>query len=245
MDLKEIKGDLVRRHPWESSRLSFFKNVLGNHGPRQVFSIFDVGSGDAFFSQEVHKEFFPKAKLFCFDLFYSEEKRFGLIHFTRNRPTERFDLILLMDVLEHIEKDSEYLEEIVKKNSKDSSLFLISVPAWQQLYSLHDKKLGHVRRYSFKEFEKLLKEAGLTPVLFGGLFHSLLFPRLLIKWQERKLSDNDATLTRDLGEWKKGYFLSKLIEVCLYADNCFSLFCARLGLKIPGLSVWALARRKH
>ena len=158
MDLKEIRGDVVRRHPWESSRLSFFKNVLGNYGSKQVSTILDIGSGDAFFAQEIHKAFFPKAKLICFDLNYTEEKRYGLIQFTKTRPSERFDLFLMMDVLEHAERDEEFLEEIVKKNSKGTSLFLISVPAWQKLYTLHDKKLGHFRRYSFNQFEKLLNE---------------------------------------------------------------------------------------
>lgn len=245
MDLKEIKQDLVRRHPWESSRLSFFKNVLGNYGSKQVSSILDIGSGDGFFSQEVHKEFFSKAKLVCFDFNYTEEKHYGLVHFTKHTSSERFDLILLMDVLEHVEHETEFLENVVKKNSKGTSLFLLSVPAWQKLYSLHDQKLGHFRRYSFKQFEKLLDEAGLEIVLSGGLFHSLLIPRLLTKFHERKVKESQSSLTKDLGEWRGGYCLTRFIELLLSLDNACSLLAARVGLKIPGLSVWALARRKH
>ena len=244
VDLKEIRGDVVRRHPWESSRLSFFKNVLGNYGSKQVSTILDIGSGDAFFAQEIHKAFFPKAKLICFDLNYTEEKRYGLIQFTKTRPSERFDLFLMMDVLEHAERDEEFLEEIVKKNSKGTSLFLISVPAWQKLYTLHDKKLGHFRRYSFNQFEKLLNEAGLEVVLSGGLFHGLLLPRLMTKIQEKKLGESHSPLTKDLGEWKGGYCLTRFLECLLYLDNTFSLLMATAGIKIPGLSVWCLARRK-
>ncbi len=240
-----MKGDLVRRHPWESSRLSFFKNVLANHGPKQVSAILDIGSGDGFFSQEIQKEFFLKAKLVCFDLNYIEEKNYGLVHFIKHPPSEHFDLILMMDVLEHVEHEAEFLESIIKKNRKGSSLFLISVPAWQKLYSLHDQKLGHLRRYNFKLFEKTLNEAGLEIVLSGGLFYSLILPRLLTKFQERKMKGNQTSLTKDLGEWRGGYCCTRLIELLLSLDNALSLLAARVGLKVPGLSLWALARRKH
>lgn len=60
---------------------------------------------------------------------------------------DKFDTIIYIDVLEHIE-DSE--KEIIrlKKKLKDNGKLLILVPAYQFLFNEFDEKLGHFRRYN-------------------------------------------------------------------------------------------------
>jgi protein-L-isoaspartate O-methyltransferase len=59
---------------------------------------------------------------------------------------ERFDTILYIDVIEHIEKDSLELESISKHLSLGGHLIVL-VPAYQFLFSEFDKAIGHYRRY--------------------------------------------------------------------------------------------------
>jgi len=69
----------------------------------------------------------------------------------------KYDTILYLDVLEHIKNDQYELTEAYKLLKKGGTL-IICVPAFQYLYSLYDKKIGHYRRYSKSDFIKLLKK---------------------------------------------------------------------------------------
>lgn len=66
-----------------------------------------------------------------------------------------YDLILLADVIEHIQEDKNALEKLFSKLKADGKL-IIFVPACQYLYSPFDKQIGHFRRYSMKSLEKIL-----------------------------------------------------------------------------------------
>jgi len=63
--------------------------------------------------------------------------------------TERFDTIIYIDVLEHIEDPEREVEEITKR-LKNGGHLIILVPAYNYLYSSFDKKIGHFRRYNKK-----------------------------------------------------------------------------------------------
>jgi len=64
-------------------------------------------------------------------------------------PHEKFDTILYIDVLEHIEHDKEELEKACSHLREGGHLIVLS-PAFQSLYSPFDKAIGHFRRYSKK-----------------------------------------------------------------------------------------------
>ena len=55
-------------------------------------------------------------------------------------------------------------------------------PAWQPLFTQHDVALRHFRRYAPDQGARLLETGGLEIVRKGGLFHSLLLPRLARSW---------------------------------------------------------------
>lgn len=66
-----------------------------------------------------------------------------------------FDTIVLTHVLEHIENDREaltHLHSLLKPEGK----VLIEVPALQSLFSVHDKLLGHFRRYNKSNFRAMV-----------------------------------------------------------------------------------------
>ena len=69
---------------------------------------------------------------------------------------KNFDTIIYLDVLEHIKNDKKELNEAYKLLKKNGSM-IICVPAFQFLYSMYDKKIGHYRRYSKSDFVKLLQ----------------------------------------------------------------------------------------
>ena len=62
-------------------------------------------------------------------------------------PGRTFDLIVLMDVLEHLEDDSGCLKAL-RKRLKPGGSIVISVPALKMLWSPHDDSHHHFRRYT-------------------------------------------------------------------------------------------------
>lgn len=100
----------------------------------------------------------------------------GKLLFKRNH----FDLVLVLDILEHLKDDGGILKEI-KRVIKVNGLVLITVPAYCWLFSYWDKMLGHQRRYSKTLLEKKLKKAGLEVIYLGYFFSLFLFPALLVR----------------------------------------------------------------
>lgn len=66
-----------------------------------------------------------------------------------------FDIVVSFDVIEHIEDDVKATSEIYRVLKKNG-YFVFSVPAFQPLFSSHDRVLGHKRRYSKKSIASLL-----------------------------------------------------------------------------------------
>lgn len=84
------------------------------------------------------------------------------------------DLIGLFDVLEHVEDDAaslRALHEILKPGGR----LVVTVPAYQWLWSRHDEMLHHFRRYARRELGERLGAAGFT-VRRLTHFNSVLFP---------------------------------------------------------------------
>ncbi len=70
-------------------------------------------------------------------------------------PTTKFDTVLYIDVLEHIEDDSGELARAASR-MKPGGKLLIVAPAWTWLYSAFDRAIGHYRRYTKKSLSQLV-----------------------------------------------------------------------------------------
>jgi ubiquinone/menaquinone biosynthesis C-methylase UbiE len=73
-----------------------------------------------------------------------------------NYPDNFFDLVVAFDVFEHIEKHEKAIKEAHRVLKRKGNL-IFSVPAFQFLYSAHDKALKHKRRYSKRKLKDLLR----------------------------------------------------------------------------------------
>jgi SAM-dependent methyltransferase len=246
MDLREIPQGDWARHPWEVSRLQFFARIL--EGVVGAHRVLDAGAGDGWFSANARNALPAGAEVICWDSQYSPEQliqfnqRAAGQRFTAELPAGPFDLLILLDVLEHVEDDKSFLRRLVERLELGATA-LISVPAWQGLFTSHDRYLRHYRRYSPDEAARVIQTAGLEVCSSGGLFHGLLLARGLA-WAGEQLRANpdDRESTHDLG-WRHGPLLTRATHTALRLDNRLSHAFARRGLQVPGLSWWALCRR--
>ncbi|MBI2048135.1 MAG: class I SAM-dependent methyltransferase [Parcubacteria group bacterium] len=76
-------------------------------------------------------------------------------------PDQSFDLVSILDVLEHMDSDEQALGEIFRV-LKTEGLLLLTVPAYMWMWSEHDEALHHKRRYGYKELRKKIINAGFS-----------------------------------------------------------------------------------
>lgn len=87
-------------------------------------------------------------------------------------PNKKYNLIVLFDVLEHIEKDIETLDKLSDLLEPEGKM-IITVPAYNFLWSQHDTDHEHKRRYTLSSLKEKLP-ADLKPI-YTTYFNSLLF----------------------------------------------------------------------
>jgi hypothetical protein len=248
MDLKETPRGDFHRHPWEASRYRFFRRVLRDAGSEtDVRRVLDVGAGDTWFSSQLAESMPTGIEIVCWDTGYEDDQpaavqaRRGSVSIARTQPGIRFDLLLFLDVLEHVDDDLGFLKRIVTECANARAQVLISVPAWPGLVTGRDEALGHHRRYRPDEGRELLDSAGLTILRSGGLFHSLVLLRALAVARERVLGRRRSETVAEF-EWRAGRWLGRLAESALAFDNALSRFASTQRAELPGLSWWALCQ---
>ncbi len=90
---------------------------------------------------------------------------------------DKFDLICLFDVLEHIENDAQTINKLHYLLNAGGRIF-ITVPSYKFLWTKHDEEMKHFRRYSKKQLKKLFINNFSLEYLTH--FNTILFPAALI-----------------------------------------------------------------
>ena len=245
MDLTELRSDTSARHPWEVARAKAVEEILGRHRARFA-SVLDYGCGDGYTGEHV-QDAFGSPELVGVDAFFTEaecgvaRRAAGTIERSndpRGLGDRRFDLILLCDVIEHVSNDVDLLRSLRGDHLAQGGFMLVTAPAFQGLFSEHDRFLRHRRRYSLAALRRTVAEAGLTIVEDGYLFASLLPARLLGTLAERRPLGGSART--GIGAWRGGTLLTRILTTTLRLDNAILLAARRFGITLPGLSAWAL-----
>ncbi|WP_085683121.1 MULTISPECIES: bifunctional 2-polyprenyl-6-hydroxyphenol methylase/3-demethylubiquinol 3-O-methyltransferase UbiG [unclassified Pseudomonas] len=184
MDLKEtdILGDSIGEHWYYCSKAAATRRLLGE---APIKRILDVGAGSGFFSHHLLTHTAAR-EAWCVDISYPADSSATTagkpVHYRRSIDAVDADLVLLMDVLEHVDDDVGLLKSYVEK-VPSGSRFLMTVPAFQFMWSGHDDFLEHKRRYTLAQFETLAADAGLQvergAYYFGAVFPIAVASRLL------------------------------------------------------------------
>jgi SAM-dependent methyltransferase len=237
MDIVEVSPDNTNRHPWEISRSRCLLRLLG---PRDAETQYiDVGAGDLHFARGLGA--LSRRPVIAVDPGFREAD-LGLADGIRRFrdvaavPPGTGDCVVAMDVLEHVPDDAALLAAVAAL-AKPGGDLLITVPAFQFLYSGHDAFLRHERRYDRRGLAALLQACALRPVeLF--YFYSSLFVARLFEMGARALAPADA---RGAGRWRfaAAHPTTRAITALLDADFFVGRQASRFGMAVPGLSLCA------
>lgn len=241
MDLRE-REQHGQRHPWEVARSRFFRRLVAEHCPTPPTSVTDVGAGDGWFATQLLTDL-PGATITCLDPHYTgadlaEVLPPGIVR-TTTPPAVPAELVLALDVLEHIDDDVAFVRDQLRPLVAPDGVLVVSVPAHQRLYTSHDVALGHHRRHSAASLAALL-----TPefqiVHEGSLFTSLLAPRAVSALIEKVRPPTGPPQVDSV--WTHGAVVTTPITAVLSADAAMGRLFADRRFRPPGLSVWAVCR---
>jgi hypothetical protein len=246
------------RHPWEMARIAVVGKLIRRHvtlGRDAI--VMDIGCGDAFVVEQLAASR-PGALFYAIDTALTPdliERCRTRLDNPRIRPFPSLDaidpplekpasLVLLMDVIEHIEDDTGFLTRLLDRPCVGpQTKFLITVPAYQALFCSHDVFLGHHRRYSNLLLRSRLEASGLKVMDIGYFFFTLLPVRLLQVIRERLFGLKPGRSSSGLVTWNGGAVRAAVLRDALVLDASVSLGLSKLGVRLAGLSSYAICAK--
>lgn len=248
MDLSEVRSSSGQRHPWETARAEAIERILRSRSLRPE-SVLDVGCGDGFTGEHLTKAFGARS-LWGVDIHLTaadcDARSHGGTRFVRelSQVTESgFDLGLLCDVIEHVEDDASLIASVLSRLSADGYL-LITVPSFQALFTSHDRALRHFRRYSLPQLRSAVARGGGELLSDGHLFGSLLPVRMLGKVKESLIPPPASADEFGVGGWSAPSLVTRALQAAFRVDNGVMLALGAARIKAPGLSAWALCKKR-
>ena len=172
---------------WFRGKKEIILYLIKKYHP-QAQSVLDIGCGDGYFFHQYQGVGIEPCELF---------KKPNII----NRPIEevsldeKFDVIICLDVLEHLENDA-IIKRFLDQNLQKKGIAIISVPAHRKLFNQHDLANHHYRRYDKQDFVSLLQEY--SPTVY--YYNSLLYPIAYIIRKFSRGQDNLKPLPKILNE---------------------------------------------
>lgn len=261
MDLIERQAACAfhfKRHPWEQARLKVIQQILYPQfaklkGSKSI--VLDIGSGDGFVVQSLaacHPEIQFIGVDSAFDA--SLPEKFNLpdsppncnIYSSIDRlsaPADSVGMVLFLDVIEHVKDDVRFLSTILKHRliQKDAWI-LLSVPAFQSLFSSHDVILHHYRRYDEENLLQVARSADIQVHRSGYFFFSLL----LLRYLSKRIEKTDLAAPPEsigVSGWKQRNSATQLIKNFLCFDFALSQQLQKFNVHLPGLSCFLVGQR--
>lgn len=186
-------------HWWWRSRRRFVLHLIQQIACRNgVESILDIGCGDGLFFSDLMSVaptwgVEPDASLISPS--NPHRNRIDICAFSEDyRPGRAFDLIVMLDVLEHIEDDAAAMQ-CLQTLLVPGGRAILTVPALQLLWSQHDEANDHFRRYSRAQLCHRIVEAGLDIERLGFYFGWTVLPLIL-----RRIVQPGRTKATERGE---------------------------------------------
>ena len=237
MDLKEtnILGDAIGEHWYYWSKAKAMTQLIAD---LEISKVLDVGAGSGFFSKHL-LEHSSVTEAVCVDTNYETDAHQLVDHksllFRRSIGKSDANLVLFMDVLEHVDDDVGLLKIYTEKVRK-GTYFLLTVPAFQSLWSSHDVFLEHRRRYRLAEIENTARASDLE-VLHGSYYFGFIFPIAMTIRKLEKLNPCNKGDVRSQLRLHHPFVNSALSKICEAELNLFKYN------RFAGLSAFVLAKK--
>jgi len=243
MDLTE-KTSNQHRHPWELSRAQNILALIATL-PRGA-SYVDIGAGDCFFATLLAEQ--TNAQVTAVDNGFEEGVgslgNVQRLHDLALLADSSADCLVMMDVLEHVPNEKEFLDMALSK-LKPNGYLVLTVPAMQFLFSSHDVFLKHYRRYEHSQLTKVLRASNLQ-IYKSHYFYASLFWARSLACAIEFTKPQKVVESEGIGAWKyaEQHLVTRIIRAILNFDFALLAALNRFGIRLPGLSLLAICQKK-
>lgn len=168
-------------HWWHRARreiiIDTIINNITDYGEKRLL---DIGCGSGYFLSKI-SQYIPNSM--GIESYEYSNKKYNNIKkcdiFNNDLEDCNFNIITALDVIEHIENENQFLHEVKRLLCNFNGGILITVPAYQWLFTYHDVINEHYRRYSLKRLKNLLLDNGFE-IEKISYFNFFLFPPFMI-----------------------------------------------------------------
>lgn len=194
--------ELFQRHWWWRARERVILHALHAHQPPAGWrAVLDVGCGDGLFFDELAKlpgvqrvdGVEPAAALVSPGGPHRARIHVGAFD-TSFSPPQRYSLVLMLDVLEHLPDPASSLRHALSL-LEPGGVFLATVPAFNALWTRHDDLNHHFTRYDKVSFAALAAESGLRIDESRYFFHWTALAKLATRIKEALIRGEPASPT--------------------------------------------------
>ena len=231
---RHIKNE--KKHWWFGARREIIYSILFRFVKKKKLSILDFGTGSGTNIEILNKlgrvdAYEKNLKMKKFLRFkYKRFKNIKIIH----KINKKYDLIIAADVIEHIKNDKQVIKKFYNFLNKNGYL-LITVPAFNFLFSNKDLALKHFRRYNKLSLKKLLiKNFRIKKISYYNffLFIPIAISILILKIKKIKFIKFAETTPKN--------YLNFILKKIFLVEKYFLSF-----LNFPfGISLIALVKKK-
>ena len=227
--LRHIKN--YQNHWWFQSRKNIIEKIIKKNLKKKKLKILDFGSGSGvnifMLSKYGHVSIFEthkKTQKYLKKLY--KGSKFQVLN---SLTDQKFDLILMADVLEHIKNDKKQIKFLSKKLKKNGKI-LLTVPAFKYLFTHKDIILGHYRRYNIKEIKEIFKNFRLLKLTYFNFFLFVPIAFSLIFFKIFKSNFIDSV------EKKPNYIINYILFIIFNVETkIINTFNFPFGISILGL----------
>lgn len=181
--------ELFHRHWWWRARTEFIVHTLERLQPPQGWSqILDVGCGDGLFFERLSQFGAIEGVEPSVELVDPNNPHINRIYIRpfdhTFQPGKLYSLVLMLDVLEHLNDPLAALKHVHSLLHPDGTL-IATVPAFRILWTNHDVLNHHVERYTKARFNRLAQLAGLRVAEARYFYHWTFLAKLGVRAYER------------------------------------------------------------
>jgi len=133
--------------------------------------------------------------------------------------TNSVGLIIAMDILEHLEDDSNGISECYRALS-EGGLLILTVPAFKFLWGIQDVVTGHKRRYSKREITDKIRGVGFD-ILKSSYFNFFLFFPILFARRMIRLLELEIKSENEINFPLANFFFKAFFSLELYVMKYF------------------------
>src|SRR5436309_7205316 len=191
---------------WYRGLRVLLKRLLAQYGPADQASamILDVGCGTGgnlrvlqSYGHAIGVDISEQAIAFCRARGIPENQAFLASADELPFANSKFDLAVSFDVICNFADDAPAFSEIARV-LKPGAPFIVGLPAYQWLWSVHDVAVGHKRRYNAYDLRQKLSAAGFEMERLSYANTLLLPPIAAVRLLGRRSKGNEQKAHSDL-----------------------------------------------